>query len=83
MNATLHTTRNVTRRAMALVVVVLLASLFLLKAPRADFSAQIDDAIAKREAARSRKHAVSDEAVEDAARERESAPEGEEPETFR
>ncbi|ACV07396.1 DUF4229 domain-containing protein [Kytococcus sedentarius] len=43
----------------------MVASLFLLKAPRADFSAQIDDAIAKREAARSRKHAVSDEAVED------------------
>lgn len=43
----------------------MVASLFLLKAPRADFSAQIDDAIAKREASRSRKHAVSDEAVED------------------
>ncbi len=45
----------------------MVASLFLLKAPRQDFSAQIDDAIAKREQARSRKRAVSDEAVEDAA----------------
>ncbi|WP_462418531.1 DUF4229 domain-containing protein [Kytococcus sp. Marseille-QA3725] len=43
----------------------MIASLFLLKAPRADFNAQIDAAIAKREAARKRKRRVSDEEVED------------------
>lgn len=48
----------------------MVASLFLLKAPRQDFSAQIDDAIAKREAKRQQRRAVSDEAVEDAAAER-------------
>ena len=41
MNATLHTTRNVTRRAMALVVVALLASLSLLTACGSSSSASL------------------------------------------
>lgn len=43
----------------------MVASWFFLKAPRQDFSAQIDDAIARREAKRSRTQPVSDEDVED------------------
>lgn len=43
----------------------MVASLFWLKAPRADFNEQIDEAIARREAKRQRRAADSDEALED------------------